>query len=50
MAAQRYKISIRVIFHEWAQRTSEIFFQHEKRNFISPSTHVMFYLLYIKHQ
>ena len=37
------------IFHEWAQRTSEIFFQHEKRNFVSPSGHVMFYLLY-KHQ
>ena len=25
------------------------FFQHEKRNFVSPSNHVMFYLLY-KHQ
>ena len=51
MAARRYKISFRVlkIFHEWAQWTSEIFFQHEKRNFVSPSGHVMFYLLY-KHQ
>ena len=38
-----------LLFHEWAQRTSEIFFQHEKRNFVSPSGHVMFYLLY-KHQ
>ena len=28
---------------------SEIFFQHEKRTFVSPSGHVMFYLLY-KHQ
>ena len=37
------------IFHEWAQRTSEMFFQHEKRNFVSLSNHVMFYLLY-KHQ
>ena len=37
------------IFHEWAQRTSEIFFQHEKRNFVSPSGHLMFYSLY-KHQ
>ena len=27
----------------------KIFFQHEKRNFVSPSGHVMFYLLY-KHQ
>ena len=25
------------------------YFQHEKRNFVSPSSHVMFYLLY-KHQ
>ena len=31
------------IFHEWN------IFQHEKRNFVSPSGHVMFYLLY-KHQ
>ena len=37
------------IFHEWKQRTSEICFQHEKRNLVSPSGHVMFYLLY-KHQ
>ena len=37
------------IFHEWTQRTSEICFQHEKRNLVSPSGHVMFYLLY-KHQ
>ena len=28
---------------------SEIFFQHEKRNFVSPSGHVIFYLLH-KHQ
>ena len=28
------------------RRMSEIFFQHEKRNFVSPSGHVMFYLLY----
>ena len=30
-------------------KTIEIFFQHERRNFVSPSGHVMFYLLY-KHQ
>ena len=41
MAAQRYQISLEL--------TREIFFQHEKRNFVSPSGHVMFYLLY-KHQ
>ena len=33
------------IFHEWAQQTSEIFFQHEKRNFVSPRCHVMFYFI-----
>ena len=32
-------------FHEFAQRTSEIFFQHKERNFVSASGHVMFYLL-----
>ena len=37
------------IFHEWAQWTTELFFQHEKRNLVSPSGLVMFYLLY-KHQ
>ena len=40
MAAQRYEISLRVL---------KFFFQHEKRNFVSPSDHVIFYLLY-KHQ
>ena len=38
------------IFHEWVQRTNEIFFQQEKRNVISPSDHVMFFLLHIKRQ
>ena len=37
------------IFREWAQQTSEIFFQHEKGNFVSPSAHVMFYLFYKHH-
>ena len=36
-------------FYSFAALTREIFFQHEKRNFVSPSGHVMFYLLY-KHQ
>ena len=51
MAARRYEISHECwkIFHEWVPRTSEMFLQHEKKNFISPSGHVMFYLLY-KHQ
>ena len=51
MAARRYEISLRVLTNisrvsaanEWN------IFQHEKRNFVSPSGHVMFYLLY-KHQ
>ena len=51
MAARRYEISLRVLknisrvsaANEWN------IFQHEKRNFVSPSGHVMFYLLY-KHQ
>ena len=47
MAAWRYEISLRVLKN--IARTSEIFFQHEKRNFVSPSGNVMFYLLY-KHQ
>ena len=34
------------IFHSFAALTREIFFQQEKRNFVSPSGHVMFYLLY----
>ena len=51
MAMWRYKISLRVLkiislircIHSWNT------FQHSKRNFVSPSGHVMFYLLY-KHQ
>ena len=34
------------IFHEWLQQTSKILFQYEKRNFVSPSSHVMFSLLH----
>ena len=33
------------IFHKWAQWTSEIILQHGKRHLVSPSSHVMFYLL-----
>ena len=39
MAARRYEIFLRVKY----------FFQQQKKNFLSPSGHVMFYLLY-KHQ
>ena len=38
MAAWRYKISLQVL---------KKIFPHKKRNFISPSSHVMFYVLYI---
>ena len=42
MAAQIYEISLQVVNNcSWVK-----YFQHEKRNFISPSDHVMFYLLY----
>ena len=37
MAAWRYEIFFRVMKN---------IFQHEKRNFVSPSGHVKFYLLY----
>ena len=37
------------IFYEWAQRTSEIFFQLSKRNFVSKSGHSMFYSLFKHH-
>ena len=40
LAARRYEIYLRSLVK---------YFQHEKRNFVSPSGHVMFYLLY-KHQ
>ena len=37
MAARRYEIYPRVL---------KKFFQHEKKNFVSPSDHVIFFLLY----
>ena len=43
MAARRYEISLRVL------KNIEKCFQHEKRNFVSLSGHVMFYLLYKHH-
>ena len=54
MATRRYEISLRVASSVEKYFTSERservkYFQHEKRNFVSPSGHVMFYLLY-KHQ
>ena len=52
MAPWRYEISLRVmknISQVSAAKECNIFFQNEKRNFISPSGHVMFYLSW-KHQ
>ena len=52
MAARRYEISLRLlknISQASADNERNIFFQHEKRNFVSPSEHVKFNLLY-KHQ
>ena len=46
MAARRYEISLRLlknISRASADNERNIFFQHEKRNFVSPSEHVKFY-------
>ena len=40
MVVRRYEISLRVLKNEL---TCEIYFKHKKRNFVSPSGHVMFY-------
>ena len=47
MATRRYKISLLV--SECSEQV-KYFFQHKKRNFVSPSDHVMFYYLLYKHQ
>ena len=44
MAARRCKISLRKVKNISLVRV--IFFQHEKRNFLSPSGHLTFYLLH----
>ena len=51
MAAQKYKIFLQVLKNlSRVSRANEWnIFQHEKRNFVSPSDHVMLCLLY-KHQ
>ena len=40
MAARRYEISLRVFTGERTERV-KYFFQHKKRNFVSPSDHVI---------
>ena len=51
MAARRYEISLRVLknISRVSAANELIIFQHEKRHFVSPSGHVMFYLLYKHH-
>ena len=51
MAARRYEsFSSSVEKYFTSERSKRVkYFQHEKRNFVSPSDHVMLYLLY-KHQ
>ena len=46
MAVQRYEFSLLVLKKYFIDLTREIFFQHEKRNFVSPRGHVMFYKFY----
>ena len=43
MAAQRYEISLRVLKHILQVSAANKYntFQHEKRNYLSPSSHVM---------
>ena len=43
MAAQRYEISLRVLKHILQVSVANKYntFQHEKRNYLSPSSHVM---------
>ena len=46
MAAWRYQISLRVLKNIWQVSAAKYIFQHSKRNFVSPSGHIIFYLLY----
>ena len=41
LKTRNFSSRVEKIFHKWAQRTSEIFFQHEKRNFVSLRGHVI---------
>ena len=50
MVAWRYEISslmVEKIFHEWAQQTSEILFQHSKGNYVSLRGYVISSILFI---
>ena len=45
---QHFSSSVEKYFTSVAQRTSEIFFQHEKRNFVSPRGHVISSIFFYK--
>ena len=45
---RNFSSRVEKIFHEWAQRTSEIFFQHSKRNFVSPRGHVVSSIFFLR--
>ena len=51
MAARRYEISLPVLKNIWQVSAANewIVFQHEKRNFVCPSGHVVFYVSYKHH-
>ena len=46
---RNFSSSVEKYFTSERSERVKYFFQHEKRNFVSPSDHVIFYLLY-KHQ
>ena len=48
MVARKYEISLRVLKN--ISRVSAAQFQHEKRNFVSPSDHVIFFVLHKIHK
>ena len=45
---QHFSSSVEKYFTSVAQRTSEIFFQHEKRNFVSPRGHVISSIFFLQ--
>ena len=50
MAARRnFSSSVETYFTSERSEQVKYFFQHERRNYLSPSDHVIFYLLYKHH-
>ena len=48
MAARRYEVSLREYAEEYftSEHSARVKYQHERKNFVSPSSHIMVYLLY----